>query len=106
MERDGHEPLLGAVVQVPLDAPPLGVAGGHDPRSRVGQVAHRPAKVGDVADDRHDLVPPRRRHPDLEVALDAEVGAQAVLDGRELALLERTRTQPISCSAIAGGRSS
>jgi hypothetical protein len=28
----GHQPLLGTVVQVTLDAPPRGVAGLHDPR--------------------------------------------------------------------------
>ena len=30
-EREGHEPLLGAVVEVALDPPPLGVARDDDP---------------------------------------------------------------------------
>ena len=89
MERDGDEPLLGAVVQVPLDAPPLGVARGDDPRARIGQVAHRAAQVGDVADDRDDLVGAGRSRSHLELALLAQVGAEGVLDRRELPLLER-----------------
>ena len=32
VQRDGHEPLLRAVVQVALQAPALGVGGGDDPR--------------------------------------------------------------------------
>ena len=69
MESDGHEPLLGSVVQVPLDPAPLGIARCHDPRARVGQVAHRAAQVGDVAHDGDHLVRPGRGDTDLELAL-------------------------------------
>ena len=89
VEGDGHEPLLRAVVQVPLDAPPLGVARGDDSRTEVGQVAHRAAELGDVAHDRHDFVGAGRRDTHLELALVPELGAEAVLDGRQPALLER-----------------
>ena len=39
-ERKGHQALLGAVVQVALDAPALGVACLDDPRARVAQAGH------------------------------------------------------------------
>ena len=37
-ERQGDQPLLGAVVQVTLDPAALGVAGGEDAGARVAQV--------------------------------------------------------------------
>ena len=39
VHRQRHEVLLGAVVQVALDAAALGVGGGHDPRPRGLQLA-------------------------------------------------------------------
>ena len=89
MERDGHEPLLGAVVQVALDTAPLGVAGGDDPRPGVGQIPHRATQLGDVAHDGDHFVRPGRSRSHLELALVAQVGAKRVLDRGEPALLER-----------------
>jgi hypothetical protein len=54
-QRD--ETLLGAVVQVALDAPPLGVAGGDDARPRVAQLALEVAVL-----DREDRRRRRRPH--------------------------------------------
>jgi hypothetical protein len=89
VERNGHEPLLGTVVQVSLDAAALGVARGHDPRARVGHVTHRAAQLGDVAHDRNDLVGAGRSDTRLELALVPEAGAEGVLDRRQPALVER-----------------
>ena len=89
VQRDGHEPLLGAVVQVSLDAAALGVARGDDPGARVGHVAHRAAEVGDVAHDRNDLVGAGGSNTRLELALVPEVRAEPVFDGRQPALVER-----------------
>ena len=38
LERERHEPLLGAVVQVALQSPPLGVPGLHDARARAREL--------------------------------------------------------------------
>ena len=45
-EGDGHELLLRAVVDVALDPPPLGVAGGHDSRSGLSDLLELGADVG------------------------------------------------------------
>ena len=52
-QREGDQPRLGAVVQVALEAPALGVAGLHEPRARGPQLLQARAQlgveVGDVA---------------------------------------------------------
>ena len=40
-ERQGDEPLLGSVMEVPLDPPAGCVRGGHDPSARLGQLRAR-----------------------------------------------------------------
>ena len=40
VQRERHEPLLRAVVQVALDPPPLGVRRGDDARARVLELVH------------------------------------------------------------------
>ena len=54
-QRQGqrHEALLRAVVEVALDAPPLGVTGGDDARARVLEVGHlcRELRIGAAAQE-------------------------------------------------------
>ena len=52
LERDGDEPLLGAVVEVALEAPAGGVAGLDDARARGGQLV---ARVGARERERDEL---------------------------------------------------
>ena len=103
MERDRHEPLLGAVVQVALDPPPLGIAGRDDARARFGQVPHRLAKVGDVADDGEHLVRTGGARSHLEVALVARVRGRGYSTVASLPDSSAAATQLISRSAISGG---
>ena len=90
-QRDADEPLLRAVVEVALDPPPLGIAGGDDPRARLAHVADRGVQLRDVADDREHLARCGRSDPQLEVAQVAEVGAKPVVDRRELTGRESSR---------------
>ena len=107
MERDGHEPLLGAVVQVALDAAPLGVAGGDDPRAGVGQVAHRAAQLGDVADDGNDLVGAGRERLAPRTRARRPGGCGGVYSTvASLPCSSDVRTHCISRSATSGGSSS
>ena len=46
LQRQRNQPLLGAIVQVPLDLPARLVGGGHDPRPRGGHLGLCPG-VGD-----------------------------------------------------------
>ena len=89
MERDRDQALLRPVVQVSLDATAFLVAGRDDPRTRLGQFSHRLAQVGDVADDRDDLVAPAGDDAGLEILERAVDGPQPVVRGRERARLER-----------------
>ena len=67
-ERDRHEPLLGAVVQVALQPATLLVGRLDDPRPRATDLGLDGSHVGEVADDRGDLVRAARRDPCLELA--------------------------------------
>ena len=62
------QPLLGAVVEVPLEPPPLGVARPHEPIVGGTQLALGLPELGRVPHDRHDLVVVDRHHPGLELA--------------------------------------
>src|SRR4051812_33503504 len=55
-ERQRNEPLLGAIVQISFESAPLGIGGFDDPRSRATELGVGGALVGEVADDRSDLV--------------------------------------------------
>ena len=46
LEGQRHEPLLGAVVEVPLDALPLAIAGLDDPRARRANLAELRLDLG------------------------------------------------------------
>ena len=89
VERDGDESLLRPVVQVALDAPPLGVSRCHQPGARLLQLARYFVQIRDVADDRDDFVLGGGRDSNLEVAILTEMGPEPVLDRREPAGLER-----------------
>ena len=47
MQREGDEALLGAVVEVALESPPLGVGGVDDPRPRVSGLLELGAQLGE-----------------------------------------------------------
>ena len=49
VEGEGDEALLGAVVQVPFEAPPLGDAGFHDPCARVPHLVELGAQLHEEA---------------------------------------------------------
>jgi hypothetical protein len=89
VQGDRDEPLLGAVVEVPLDAPPLRVPRGDDACARLGQVPHRLAQVGDVAHDRNDLVGAAGHDARLEVLDRAVDRPQPVIGRRQLTRVER-----------------
>ena len=45
-QRERDEARLGAVVEVALEPPPRGVAGGHEPRARRPQLLHALLQLG------------------------------------------------------------
>ena len=47
VQGEGDETLLGAVVEVALESPPLGVGGVHDPRPRVSGLLELSAQLGE-----------------------------------------------------------
>ena len=83
------QPLLRAVVEVPLEPPPLRVAGTHEPIVRGAKLALRLPELGRVPHDRHDLVVVDRHHPGLELAPVAADRRQHVAERLQLARLER-----------------
>jgi hypothetical protein len=46
VERDRDEPLLGAVMEIPLESAALGVAGRHDASARLAQIVHVRLQLG------------------------------------------------------------
>ena len=70
---DGQQLLLGAVVNIALDSPPLVVGGGHDPQARGLQLGQPRAELlgqPDVAQD--------------QTRLGREIGHQLALDRGEI----------------------
>src|SRR6266513_2919985 len=70
-EREGDEPLLRAVVEVALEPAAFRVRRLDDARARLADLMLLLLAVGDLADDRDDLVRGARDHARLVLALDA-----------------------------------
>ena len=89
-ERERDEPLLRAVVQVPLEPPPLGVAGLDEPHARAAELGLVPRALADVEARqeqprvalRHLDLRERPLDHDLAAAVAAAIGARAGRDRR------------------------
>ena len=88
LQRD-DQPLLRAVVEVPLEPAPLRITRPDEAVVRSPQLALGTPQLGGVADDRDDLVVVDRHDPRLELALVASDRRQHVAECLQPAALER-----------------
>ena len=84
VQRERHQPLLRAVVQVALDPPPLRVGGGDDPRARVLELGD-PGGQGGVGVRAEE----QPREPAVQPAERVQAGEEARQALRELRDLAR-----------------
>ena len=102
------QPLLRAVVQVPFQADPFGVAGLHDPgpavphlAQRGGQFGPQPDHLDQVRAERRDRpAAPRVRSPDQSTP----ICSPASITGTYAAGADRLRSRPPGCACRAPGR--
>ena len=95
VQRERHQPLLGAVVEVPLDAPPLVVCRRDDARARVLELRHLRGELG-VGIRAEQL----QREPAVESSEGAQGGDPDEQDERteghqRKRLAERVHAQPL-----------
>src|SRR3954465_6025112 len=81
VEQDGGDALLGAVMEVALDAPTLRIGDLDDPRPRRAQLALRPDPFGGVPQVARERRGPGERDP-RDRQLDGELGAVAAQSGQ------------------------